>query len=133
MDAHGTNGSSAIGLILKIGGAIGSAALVLVSCISAYFNLVGRIDRLDERMAQQSKQLEAFAQSVKSIAERAATGEEVDAKIERACLQMQIANQGTRWTCPFSGVEPKAPRRAAVPPPKAVASETWSLFGTAKQ
>lgn len=72
---------------------------------SAYYSIIGRMDRFENNQTIQSKTLESLAFSIKGLAEKAATSEEVDTKIERSCLQMQIANQQRGWVCPFSGSE----------------------------
>jgi hypothetical protein len=100
--------------------------LVLAVCsgAGAYYTIVARIDRLDDRMVQQGKSLESLAGSIAKLADEALTA----ADLKAACLQMQISNQARGWVCPFATVEVKpSPRRAARAP------EPWSLFGVAKQ
>ena len=110
-------GNGQVMLILKVIGSLLTAALIVVSAVGAYWQIVGKIDLIQERMVTQAKQLDTLSESLKGLADRAATMDAVDARIERACLQMAIANQGKGWVCPFSVadvVAPRPPRRVTV-------------------
>ncbi len=89
--------------VLKVIVVAGSLVGTAFAAASAYYSIIGRMDRFENNQAIQSKTLESLAFSIKGLAEKAATSEEVDTKIERSCLQMQIQNKG--WVCPFSGSE----------------------------
>jgi hypothetical protein len=85
-----------------------SVAFAIVSTAiagaGAYYTIVARIDRIDERMAQQGTSLAKLTDAIGKIAEQALTA----ADLRQACLQMQIANKG--WSCPFGGSEIKTLR-----------------------
>jgi hypothetical protein len=115
------NGNT-VALILKILGFLLTAGIVVATAASGYSTIAGRLDRLDDRMTTQGKQLEALASSIKTLAEDALTSSDLRA----ACLEMSIANKG--WRCPFVSVEVRPPRRSS--PSKAAVVETWSLFGS---
>jgi hypothetical protein len=87
--------------ILKVIGVVVTISTAVFAGASAYYSIIGRLDKFENQQVLQGKTLESLALSIKTLADKAATGEEVDAKIERACFQMQIANQG-KWTCPFA-------------------------------
>lgn len=89
--------------ILKVVGVAGALVVTVFTASSAYYSIIGRMDRFENQQTIQSKTLESLAFSIKGLAEKAATSEEVDTKIERSCLQMQIQNKG--WVCPFSGTD----------------------------
>jgi hypothetical protein len=117
-------------MILRVIGGLVTLIVVTAGAVGAYYAIVSRIDRLDDRMISQGKTLESLAGSVKVLAEKAATQEEVDAKIEKACLQMQVANADRGWVCPFTpaDLQVRVKRRAA---PAAPAAPTQAKAGTA--
>lgn len=98
--------------VAKMIGAGLTAAVMLIGGVGAYYSIINRIDRIDERMMQQGRAIENLAGSVRQLATEALTASDLRA----ACMSMQIANQGRGWVCPFSGSEIKA-RAASVRPP----------------
>lgn len=90
--------------VAKMIGAGITAALMIIAATGAYYSIISRIDRIDDRMAQQMRSIEALALSVKQLASEALTA----ADMKAVCMQMQIANQGKGWVCPFAGGDIKA-------------------------
>jgi len=78
---------------------------------AALFGMVSGFMRIDARLETHGKLLETLAVSVKQLSDRSASLDAVDAKIERACLQMALANNG-RFACPFSVGPPPVVKRA---------------------
>lgn len=133
MARHSTNFDwNTLPPVLRVISIVVSIAVTAIAGAGAYYTIVGRIDRLDTAMTLQGKVLEQLASSVKTLAERAATQEEVGSMIERACLQMQIRNQAKGWVCPFSGVPTPVVRRAASPKAETKDAPGWYLFGASK-
>lgn len=106
-------------------------ATVGVSVGTVLFGLASGFLRIDARLEAQGEHLRALAESVKSLADKAATVDMVEGKIEHACLRMQLANQGRGWICPFVSSEPKLPKTAPRPA-KAVPAPAASLWPFAK-
>lgn len=84
-----------------------TCALILVASVGAYYSIIGRIDRLDDRMQAQGRSIESLARSVERLANEALTASDLKA----ACMQMALTNKG--WQCPFAGGEIK-PRAATI-------------------
>jgi hypothetical protein len=101
--------TKALAPLVKITIGIISIILVILSAGSAYWTIIGRIDRIDLQMQQQGKSLESLAGSIARLADEALTA----ADLRAACMQMQIANQSKGWICPFSGVTSIKPERRA--------------------
>jgi hypothetical protein len=93
---------------LKLAGISASVGALLFGMISGFL-------KIDSRLEQHGKTLEALAHSVQAISDRATTHAAVDEKIKTACLEMAIANP--RWQCPFG------PAVAKRPAPKAPAKQ----------
>lgn len=118
--------------VAKIVGSLIGLVIVTAGSVGAYYSLISRMDRMDERLSGQGRALTSIAVSVEKLANEALTASDLKA----ACMQMQIANQAKGWVCPFSGIEVKefrrlhAPRQPVdtEPTPKA----SWSLFGVSK-
>lgn len=109
--------------IAKIIGAGISIALLIIAGTGAYYSIINRIDRIDDRMMQQGRAIENLAASVRQLASEALTASDLRA----ACMQMQIANSSKGWVCPFAGVDPKL-RASAFRPPV-----DWPATTTAKK
>jgi hypothetical protein len=71
------------------------------------FGLVSGFLRIDARLEDHGKTLQALAQSVQAINEKATTHQAVAEQIKTACLEMAIVNP--RWNCPFGPATAKRP------------------------
>jgi hypothetical protein len=102
------------------------------------FGMISGFLKIDSRLEAYGKHLEELAGSVKSLADKSATLDVVDGKIEQACLRMALANNG-RWVCPFAPIAVTAPspsprpRHKPAQKPQAATAPGWSLFGSSKQ
>ena len=92
-------------MALKGLGLVATLILALGSAYGAYYSILGRLDRVDERMLVQGKQLESLVDSIKTLANEALTS----ADLVAFCLQGQIANKG--WVCPLAKEPVKAARQ----------------------
>lgn len=87
-----------------------SVAMLIVGALSAYYSLLGRMDRIDDRMQAQTETLKSLANSISTLATQALTAQDLNA----FCLQAQIANQKIGFRCPFTAQEPE-PKRPLAP------------------
>ena len=99
------NGTNVLAIVMKVIGVAITATVAIVSAVSAYFNIIGKIDRLELALAQQAKTMA----SIKAAADDAINSNDLLA----FCLRAQISNKG--WVCPL-GEQVKAPRRIAKQP-----------------
>jgi hypothetical protein len=90
--------------VMKVAGSVIGLVLVVIAAASAYYQILARIDRIDHAVTQQALAMTSVVESIKVITERSLT----ESDLRAACMQMQIANQGRGWVCPFSGVDIKA-------------------------
>jgi hypothetical protein len=79
--------------------------------------VIGRIDKIDDRMLQQGKQLESLVHSIAKIANEAL----VPADLQTFCLKAQLSNKD--WRCPppygTEGAPLEIKRIAPIPRPTA--------------
>jgi len=73
--------------------------------------LLNSVWGIDARLEQHGKLLETLAVSVKMLSDKSASLETVDSRIERACMQMALANRG--FVCPFAPAAAKRPTAKA--------------------
>lgn len=105
-------------MILKAAGLVVTLIIAVGSCYGAYYSIIGRLDRTDERITQQGDAIKSMAESIKSLAEQALSPGDLRA----FCLEAALANRG--WTCPLSNdvpIKPVRPARRAVQLNKATA------------
>ena len=99
---HPEDGTGVLQIVMKVIGVAITATVALVGAVSAYFNIIGKIDGLQRDLAQQADAI----RSIKNLADEAVNANDLLA----FCLKAQITNKG--WVCPLASVETvKAPRR----------------------
>lgn len=112
--------------IAKVIGGLIAVCLTVAAATGAYYAIVNRIDRIDERMGVQTEALRAVAASLETLASDALTVTDLRA----ACLEMAIANAKRGWTCPMvSGAQTEVVPAKAVEKRNPKKTEATSLPG----
>jgi hypothetical protein len=71
-----------------------SAISITAASVFAYTSVIGRIDKIDDRMNQQGRSLESLVHSIAKIANEALVPQD----LQTFCLKTQLSNSG--WKCP---------------------------------
>ena len=91
-------------MALKGLGLVATLILALGGLYGAYYSILGRLDRVDERMATQGEVIKSMAASIKSLAEQALSPGDLRA----FCLEAALVNR--TWRCPLSNAEVQTPK-----------------------
>lgn len=95
---HGQVDWGIIPTIIKVVSVAVTIALAAVACAGAYYSIINRIDRIDDRMQLQAKATADMAESIKQLAFKAIDED----KLIAFCLQLQVANQQRGFVCHLS-------------------------------
>jgi hypothetical protein len=91
-------------MALKGMGLVATLILALGSAYGAYYSILGRLDRVDERMASQGEVIKSMAASIRTLAEQAISPGDLRA----FCLEAALVNRS--WQCPLSVESARAQR-----------------------